>query len=257
MKLQRRVCPLLASVSWLCLCLYLCLCLCLPHQAHATGPSGKAGPGKSAPGKAAPGAPPRDGKTMDLAVRAMFRDCDADVSGELDLPEMSSCIRKQAPAEIIDKIEPVYYFRTFDVNKNGLLGFDEFSAAVRPSDNVEYEVHTRDGTKKTYTQEELSEKTLESTKDIRMEDGKLVKDDEGTNSIDELMESNPAMARVILIGNFARDLLNHSGTIPGHMHGLNTLARGGEGAEEGGVPPSAEEFADYLPHNKYFDVSNE
>jgi Ca2+-binding EF-hand superfamily protein len=192
---------------------------------------------------------------MELAIRAMFDDCDLTRDGRLDMPEMSTCIRKQAPKELADRVEPSYYFRTFDTNKNGYLDFHEFSAAVKPAENVEYDVTTRDGTKKTYTQEELAAKTLESTKGVRMQDGQLVKDDEGTSTIDELIRDNPKMARVVLIGNFARDLLNHSGTIDGRLHSLRTLSRQGVGAEEGRGAAGGDDFGQFLPDAKYFDVS--
>lgn len=195
-------------------------------------------------------APPPD---MEAAIRAMFADCDADGDGELNMPEMSSCVRKQAPPEIADKIDPAYYFKKYDTNKNGHLNFDEFAEAVKPADNVEYDVTTRDGKKTTLTQQELAEKTLESTKGIRMEDGQLVKDDEGRKKIDDLIDTNPVMARVIFIGEFARDLLNHSGKVAGRLHGLRTLPRSGEGAAEASAA-GGEDFGDYLPSNKYFDV---
>lgn len=191
---------------------------------------------------------------MDLAVRAMFRDCDVSGDNKLDMPEMSSCIRKQAPKELVDRVDPSYFFRTFDVNKNGYLDVAEFSEAVKPAETVEYDVTTRDGTKKTYTQKELAEKAIESTKGIRMEDGHLVKDEEGTNSIEELMQSNPTMARVVLIGNFARDLLNYSGSIPGSLHSLRTLPRSGEGAEEGGALSVGDDYGQFMPDKKYFEV---
>ena len=192
-----------------------------------------------------------DSLEMDAAVRAMFADCDSSGDGKLDMPEMVACIRRQAPADIVDKVEPSYYFRTFDTNKNGYLDFEEFSKAVKPGEDVEYEVKTRDGKTKMFTQQELSEKTLESTKGVRMEDGHLVKDDEGTSTLDELINENPNMARVVVMGNFATDLLNHSGTIPGRLKSLKTLRRDGEGAQDGDTGDSYEEF---LPGRKQFQV---
>jgi Ca2+-binding EF-hand superfamily protein len=133
---------------------------------------------------------------IDAAMRKMFNDCDIDGSGKLALHEMSKCIANQAPPELRDKIDPAYYFRVYDINKNNFLDFEEFLEAVKPSEDVMYEVVTKDGSKRRMSQKDLTERTLESTKGVRMEGKQLVKDEEGTEKIEELMKTNPAMARV-------------------------------------------------------------
>jgi hypothetical protein len=185
----------------------------------------------------------------DKAIRAMFDDCDDDENALISVEEMASCIKGAAPAELQEKIDPKYYVAKYDQDRSGSLSFSEFYEAVKPSDDVQFEVTMSDGTTKLLSQKELTERTLSSTKGMRYEDGKLVKDEDGKSSIDNLMKSNPQMARFIIMGNWTCAVLNQTGSIPGRLHSIKTLPRSGEGSS------TVQTYEEYMPSQRSFEVN--
>lgn len=184
----------------------------------------------------------------DKAIRAMFDDCDDDGNNRISTKEMAVCIKNAAPAELRDKIDAKYYLTKYDQDRNGYLSFSEFYEAVKPSEDAQFEVKMSDGTTKLLSQKELTERTLSSTKGMRYEDGKLVKDEDGKSSIDEIIKSNPQMARFIIMGNWTCGVLNQTGAIPGRLQSIKTLPRSGEGSS------TAQTYEEYMPSQRSFEI---
>jgi hypothetical protein len=59
--------------------------------------------------------------------------------------------------------------------------------------------------------------------------------------------------KMVLIGNFARDMLNHSGTIQGKLHSLKSLQREGVGTQDED-PSDSQSYDTFLPAKSKFEV---
>jgi hypothetical protein len=158
------------------------------------------------------------------AILRMFEETDTDEDGVVSQREMRYLVRKQAPDELKDKIDASLYIKNYDRDGSGDLDLEEFGEAVRPSEDAEFEVKMHDGSTRWMTQKEMAERTAQSTRNMRSENNMLVKDEEGTDrKLEELMQTNPDLARIVIMGRWATSVLNYSGAIPGRLSGMRSL----------------------------------
>jgi hypothetical protein len=161
---------------------------------------------------------------VETAVRRMFEETDSNGDGVVSLREMRYLVRQQAPDELKDKIDASLYIKNYDRDGSGDLDLDEFGEAVRPSEDAEFEVKMHDGSTRYMTQKEMAERTARGTQNMRSENNMLVKDEEGTDrQIEELMQTNPGLARVVIMGRWATSVLNYTGALPGRLSGMRSL----------------------------------
>lgn len=176
---------------------------------------------------------------VEAAVRRMFQETDSNGDGVVSLREMRYLVRKEAPEELKDVLDATLYIKNYDRDGSGDLDMEEFGEAVRPSENAEFEVRMHDGTIRKMTQKEMAERTARGTQNMRSENNMLVKDEEGTDrQLEELMQTNPDLARVVLMGRWATSVLNYTGDLPGRLSGMRSLpllkSRDDEEEGEGG-----------------------
>jgi hypothetical protein len=188
-------------------------------------------------------------------IRRMFEETDTNDDGVVSLREMRYLVRKQAPDELRDKIDASLYIKNYDRDSSGDLDLEEFGDAVRPSEDAEFEVKMHDGSTRRMTQKEMAERTAQGTKNMRSENNMLVKDDEGTDrKLDELMQTNPDLARIVIMGRWATSVLNYTGAIPGRLSGMRSLPlrfRGEPGGEAGeGEGEDKEDYAEVITRGK-------
>ena len=78
-----------------------------------------------------------------------------------------------------------------------------------------FEVITRDGEKRLLSFGELSARMGENSRGMKLQGQRMVKDSEGTESLEELAKKNPELARFAAIGQWCLDALREIGICTG------------------------------------------
>jgi len=111
--------------------------------------------------------------------------------------------------------------------QSGLSSETEESVPEHASFKSDMEYTAADGSQKTISREEAMA-NMENQKKFKVEDGRIIKEDEGKLKLDEVEEKDPEMAGFIRLGNVALQELQKFGHAPGDMINLKTSPRSTE-----------------------------
>lgn len=186
-------------------------------------------------------------ETKDV-ITPVFQRCDRDKSGFLDGNEFRECIlahfhedlNKQQGSLVTSDQDVKNFFRLVDHDGNKRVSLEEYRsifAKLRdPRKSSEpVIIKTRDGKTKTVEQEDLFDILREQTAGFRQEGDRLLREEEKQAAdLLSLEKDNPALARVIQIGQWAWQKIQDGfkeENIRGTIHRLRSLTE--EKEEEG------------------------
>ena len=179
--------------------------------------------------------------------RQAFKYCDTDDSGGIDMNEFRDCAKfpPQVGTNVADATKEI--FRLFDSNKNNELSRRELKAFLKVISESESEVDVvlEDGTKKSMRQTDFMKLAEERTKGMRLEDGQVTRVDEGSANLDQLKKDNPELARFIIIGQWAREMMEVMGYASGAIVNMKSL--------DDMLPPNDTSYR--APTSRYLEVS--
>lgn len=180
----------------------------------------------------------------------LFLMCDLNKDGQISEKELRICAK--FPKSKGDMAKEV--FRVFDKNRDDSLSPDEyfefvsmiFDDSTTPGTGTidededeedeedvdeEVEVVDRDGNKKVMKKSHFDRLNREKMKGLSMEDGEMTKMEEGHTTAAEAKENNPALARVLAVGEWIQEQLKEGGHASGKMVNMKTLDSRESGVE--------------------------
>lgn len=114
-----------------------------------------------------------------------------------------------------------------DIINSGSSGNRGYFSSAQLVSEHEIEYTAADGSQKTMSRDEAMEK-LKNQDNYKIEDGRLIKEDEGKMKLDEVEEKDPDMAEFIQLGEVAHKALQRLGHAPGNITNLATSPRATE-----------------------------
>lgn len=179
-------------------------------------------------------------KSFSDLVQSAFGRCDLDRSGSLTREEFDTCILRQLHQDVENPLGdhiPLQesdsnmqnLFRLVDRDQDGQVSVAEyaklFGSLMDPKRaNDPIEVTTRDGSTQTITPRELYERMREQTKGFRMENDRILRDEEKSERLEDIEKQNPGLARIIHMGKWALKQLQKYGHAMGKLNRIRSLS---------------------------------
>lgn len=170
---------------------------------------------------------------------SIFHMCDEDGNNKLTLNELKVCTGKESSQALdvtFNKANPTLIMQLLDSDSDGELSLAEYLSAVnnaKRSKSDMVDVIDKNGQRKEYSSDELFDRVLEGPEGLKQEGDKLLKEDEGTSSLEQIAKDNPGMSNIITMAQWSLAVLKANGVVGNStvLRNLRTLPTD----ENGGV----------------------
>jgi len=161
----------------------------------------------------------------------IFLQCDSNKDTYIDKIELDKCVNSDSlefrnSDYTLNNLKSVLF--KMDADKDGRISLNEYLEGSKfddASDDEIIEVRNSDGSMKRMKKRLLFDSVEKNMKGMKMKDGKMMKDIEGTDSLKSIIKNNPQMGSFIKLGNYSLELLKTFGYVTeGALYQMKSLS---------------------------------
>jgi hypothetical protein len=151
-----------------------------------------------------------------------FKLCDTNKNDVVSKDEWQTCIKHHNSHE--DAADVMSLFKDLDKNRDGSLHLEEFmgilTSATVPGD---INIITRDGLRKSVSQEEFMRLSEENKKGLHLENGQLTRTVTGSAKIEDIPDSDKEIKKYAYQGQWAHRNIVESGYASGELINMRSI----------------------------------
>lgn len=161
-----------------------------------------------------------------------FIQCDLNKDTNVDKFELEKCITNIDKLDLIDFENNKSNFKDLimkmDRNNDEKISLNEYLEASKKDDDDDddmLDIKNSDGSIKKMNKKVLFDSIEKNMKGMKMKDGKMMKDVEGSEAVNVIMKNNPQMGSFIKLGNYSLDFLKLTGHVKeGSLYRMKTIS---------------------------------
>mgnify|MGYP000616224480 CR=1 FL=1 len=165
-------------------------------------------------------------ENVEELVHYFFKICGKKTLARVDLDRCVESAPSDFSTHFMGGLDAKAFMVVVDLNRDGTITPEEYESSLSEEEDdrsrEKIEVKDRNGNTKFMTADDLLQSMRAEHEGMYMEDGRLMKNTEGSSTVSEITKENPDLARFIAMGRWCGVMLERAGYDFGPVVGLSS-----------------------------------